>query len=203
MSTAPGIEETGYKKSPKSTRFRRGQSRNPRGRPKNRRREIPYDAFLGQMVTMRSAGRKMSITAAEAFILQLTQKGLAGDSAAVRASLGAIKAARAVRGDDVPRIDMIIMTPLAIGADVILKVLSIATKKYPKVQNRVPWELNPWIVEAALDRLDGRQLSTGEQCEVWNATRTHHKVSWPECWEVKECPLRALITVIRRQSELT
>ena len=47
---------------------------------------------------------------------------------------------------------------------------------------RVCWELNTWIVEAALARLGGGRLSVDEQREIWNATRTPHKVRWPEWW---------------------
>jgi hypothetical protein len=73
---AEGLEAVGYGKPPSASRFRKGQSGNPRGRPKNRSREIPYDAILGQMVTIREEGRERRVTAAEAFLLQLTQKGL-------------------------------------------------------------------------------------------------------------------------------
>ena len=83
----------GYGSPPKATRFAKGQSGNPRGRPRNRHREVPHDALLGQMVTILEEGRDRRVTAAEAFLLQLTQKGLAGDSAAARSSLEAIETA--------------------------------------------------------------------------------------------------------------
>lgn len=175
----------GFGQPPKSTRFQKGKSGNPRGRPKNRRREIPYDTVLGQMVTIREDGRERRVTAAEAFLLQLTQKGLAGDSAAARASLEAIEAARAVRQDTAHPISAVIMTVVDSGADSIIDTLGIAKLKYPTDEARVRWELNPWIVEAALARLGDRRLTEAEQKEVWGAARTPHKVKWPEWWSYR------------------
>ena len=137
------------------------------------------------MVTIRENGRERRVTAAEAFLLQLTQKGLAGDSAAARASLEAIEAARAKRTD--------MATPLAIrwvivgmGVGLAIKKLGIAHKKYPYDEQRVRFELNPWIVEAALERLGNRKLTIEEQREVFASTRTPHKVNWPKWWEVRD-----------------
>jgi Family of unknown function (DUF5681) len=146
-------EQVGYKQPPKASKFTKGQSGNPRGRPKNRHREIPYDSVLGQMVTIREDGHERRVTAAEAFLLQLTQKGLAGDSTAARASLEAIEAARAARGDkEVTGISKIVIRSVGNGADAILQLLGMAKLKYPTDKSRVRWELNPWIVEAALAR---------------------------------------------------
>src|SRR3954451_21646633 len=100
-------EDVGYGRPPKASRFQKGKSGNPKGRPRNRHRDVPYDTLLGQMVTVREDGRERRVTAAEAFILQLTKKGLEGDSASARASLTAIENARAARqasGADMPTI---------------------------------------------------------------------------------------------------
>lgn len=175
-------EPIGYQQPPSSTRFRKGQSGNPRGRPKNRHREIPYDTVLGQMVTIREDGRERRVTAAEAFLLQLTQKGLAGDSAAARASLEAIEAARASRSEVISGLSKIVLSSVESGADSIIDTLGIARLKFPADEARVRWELNPWIVEAALERLGDRRLSEDEQREVWDATRTPRKVKWPQWW---------------------
>ena len=177
-------EPIGYRSPPKATRFRKGQSGNARGRPKNRHREIPYDAVLGQMVTIREDGRERRVTAAEAFLLQLTQKGLAGDSAAARASLEAVEAARDAKEEDRPAVAKIVVSSVGSGADAILESLGIAKLKYPSDEARVRWELNLWIVEAALARLGDQRLSEEEQREIWGATRTPHKVRWPDWWIV-------------------
>ena len=79
MSTG---EEIGYGKPPRNKRFRKGQSGNPRGRPPGRQKKPPYEAVLGQMVTVREDGIERRVTAAEAFVLYLTKRALDGDSAA-------------------------------------------------------------------------------------------------------------------------
>ncbi|OBX18473.1 hypothetical protein A9995_10865 [Erythrobacter sp. QSSC1-22B] len=178
-------EPIGYGQPPSSTRFAKGKSGNPKGRPKNRHREMPYDAVLGQMVTIREDGRERRVTAAEAFLLQLTQKGLAGDSAAARSSLEAIEAARAARGEDHEPLKVIILKPIRSGADSILDTLDLARLKYPTDEKRARWEISPWIVEAALERMGSRKLSKEEQGEVWRNTHSPQRVKWPEWWDVR------------------
>lgn len=173
---------SGYKQPPKGTQFQKGQSGNPRGRPKNRRREIPYDAVLGQMVTIREEGRDRRVTAAEAYLLQLTQKGLAGDSAATRASLEALETARAAQSISTLGPSRIALVAIDSGADAIIGKLGIAFHKYPADEARTRWEINPWMIEAALERLGDKRLSEGEQREIWDAARTPRKVMWPAWW---------------------
>jgi hypothetical protein len=178
-------ELVGYGRPPRSTRFRQGKSGNPKGRPRGSRRDIPYQALLGQMVTIREDGCARRVTAAEAFILHLTRKGLAGDSAAARASLAAIETARASRGNPVKfRIQRIILTAMGLGST--FRVLGLAIKRFPSDEDRVHWLLQPWIVDAALARMGTRQLSADEQREVWKVTHNPEKVAWPEWWTERE-----------------
>lgn len=178
--------EVGYKRTPQATRFKKGASGNPKGRPRGRHRSIPYDTLLGQMVTIREEGRTRRVTAAEAFMLQLTRKGLQGDSASARASLAAIEAAqqRAGSGPDDP-ITIIRIVTITFSIGTVMGELGLATKKHPTDENRVRWELNPWIIEAALERMGKGRLTLEEQREVWEAARTPDKVRWPQWWSYR------------------
>ena len=181
-NVADEANDVGYQRPPKSTRFQKGQSGNPRGRPPNRHRGVPYETVLGQMVTIREDGRERRVTAAEAFLLQLTRKGLQGDSAAARASLAAIEAARALREPDDDPITVIRLVLRGFGVGPVLQTLGLAVKTNPLDNERVRCWLKPWIVEAALARLAPRQLSKEDQREVWSATLRPNKVRWPEWW---------------------
>jgi hypothetical protein len=180
MSSEP--EAVGYGRPPKATRFQKGKSGNPKGRPRNRRRDIAYDTLLGQMVTVREDGRDRRVTAAEAFILQLTKKGLDGDSASARASLTAIENARAARlapGEDVQQIRIHFRT---FGLCVAVEDLGLGVLLHRTDKERVRMMLKPWIVEAALGRPGARRLSLEEQQIVVASTRTPEKVQWPDWW---------------------
>jgi hypothetical protein len=184
MSSETGREELGYGKPPKATRFQKGRSGNPRGRPRNRHRDIPYDMLLGQMVTVREDGRERRVTAAEAFILQLTKKGLEGDSASARASLAAIESARAARtarGDDETL--RIRIRFRSFGLCCAVEDLGMGVLVNPSNKDRVRLMLKPWIIEAALERLGSRRLNLEEQQIVVASTRTPAKVRWPDWWE--------------------
>ena len=171
----------GYRKPPVTTRYTKGQSGNPVGRPRGRHREAPYEAVLGQMVTIREGGASRRVTAAEAFLLQLTKRALEGDGAAARASLAMIEEARerhTVGEDRISAIVRVIVDPGSVTSA--LEPLRMAKKLDPYREN-ARMALEPWLVEAALARL-GRTLSPAEQRTIVEATRTPRKVRWPEWW---------------------
>jgi hypothetical protein len=171
----------GYRRPPRTARFMKGQSGNPAGRPRGRHREAPYEAVLGQMVTIREGGTERRVTAAEAFLLQLAKRGLEGDGAAARASLAMIEEARERQGIGESRISAIVMVGVAPGSVTsALQPLRMATKLNPYLETaRIA--LEPWLVEAALARLP-QTLSPADQRIVVKATRTPRKVRWPEWW---------------------
>jgi hypothetical protein len=147
----------GYRKPPRATRFTKGRSGNSSGRPRGRHREAPYEAVLGQMVTIREGGAARHVTAAEAFVLQLTKRGLEGDGAAARESLAMIEQARERQRAGQSRISTIVLVSVAPGSVTsALEPLRMA-KKLDPYRETARIAIEPWLVEAALARL-GRTL---------------------------------------------
>ena len=177
--------ELGYGKPPISNRFKKGQSGNPKGRPKNRKRGLPYDHILGQMVTIREGGRERRVTAGEAFLLHLTKKGLEGDGAAARAALAAIEDARSKRPEKQTQARTIVcksVSPGSVGQAI--DALGMAVKLNPYSED-ARYALKPWIVQIAVNRLKSGQLTLAAQQTVVAATRTPEKVIWPDWWEAR------------------
>jgi len=173
--------DIGYRKPPKAMRFTKGQSGNPTGRPRGRHRQAPYEAVLGQIVKIREGGAERPVTAAEAFLLQLTKRGLEGDDAAARASLAVIEEARERQGAGQSRISAIVHVCVAPGSVTpALEPLRMARKLDP-YRETARMALEPWLVEAALARLS-QPLGPTDQRVVVKATRTPHKVRWPKWW---------------------
>jgi hypothetical protein len=104
-------DSLGYGKPPSHSRFQKGQSGNPAGRPKgspNLATELAR--VLKERVVVSSNGRRKTISKSEAIATQLTNKAAAGDLGAIRlvtqlaASIAAEPAERHTEGlSDVER----------------------------------------------------------------------------------------------------
>ena len=181
----PHDQSGGYGQPPEAARFKQGQSGNPRGRPRNRRREAPYEAVLGQMVTIREEGTERQVTAAEAFYLQMLKRGLEGNTAAARAAIAAIGQVKERQDAEEPLIVTIVRFDVDPGSVTpALEPLRMARKLDP-YRDTARVALEPWIVEAALARLGKKRLSLDEQKVIVKATRTPGKVRWPSWWAIK------------------
>jgi hypothetical protein len=132
------------------------------------------------MVTIREDGVERRVSAEEAFLLYVLKRGLEGDGAATRATLTAIEIAakrRTIHWDPIV-ITRIIVNPGSV---------TLATEHLRMARKLDPYRetarivLEPWLIETALSKLN-RKLNAAEQQTIVKATRTPHKVRWPDWW---------------------
>ncbi len=133
------------------------------------------------MVTIREGGVERRVTAEEAFLLQLAKSGVEGDGAATRTALGLIEEITARRSTHRGFIRTITRVMLAPGSVTYALMPLRMAKKLDPYRETARMALEPWLVEAALARLN-RRLSPADQRTIAKATRTPHKVKWPEWW---------------------
>jgi hypothetical protein len=132
------------------------------------------------MVTIRQDGTERRVTAAEAFVLQCMKRGVEGNSVANRVSTTMIEQAKSQQSprDMITTITRVIIDPGSVTSA--LEPLRMARKLDP-YRETARIALEPWLVEAALARL-AQTLSPADQRIIVKATRTPHKVRWPEWW---------------------
>ena len=171
----------GYGRPPRKTRYAKGQSGYPAGRPRGRHREAPYEAVLGRMVTIREDGVERHVKADEAFLLQHTKRALEGDGAATRTTLAVIEYAKERISTLHGFIHTIVHVIVSPGSVTYALMPLRMAKKLDPYRETARMVLEPWLVEAALARLN-RRLSPAEQRTIVKATRTPRRVRWPEWW---------------------
>jgi Family of unknown function (DUF5681) len=86
-------ERVGYRRPPMTTRFRPGQSGNPRGRPKGARNlSTVIAAALSERVAINENGRRRRITKLEAAVKQLVNRAASGEARATQLLLALVQA---------------------------------------------------------------------------------------------------------------
>ena len=100
-NTPPGDYPVGYKRPPPASRFKKGQSGNPKGRPSG----APTTSELfareaGRLITIKSGDKLRQIPKREALVRRLIDMALQGDLAAARLALPHIFGAEAEARED-------------------------------------------------------------------------------------------------------
>ncbi len=84
--------EVGYKKPPKHSQFKKGQSGNPRGRPRRAKTIASlFSGVLDEKVTVTENGRRHKIAKAEAMLKHLVNDAAQGDIKATQTVLRAME----------------------------------------------------------------------------------------------------------------
>lgn len=168
-------------RSPQATRFRKGRSGNPAGRPPRKRVEVPFGGFLQEPVIVKIDGQERTVSRLEALIYHLQVKALNGDAKIARLLVDAGVSEQLARWRRRPEVVRVVYEDeYRLGGDTFthclqeLRVLNRRTRKHAL--------LEPWIVEAALGRLAPDALDEEEQAVVVRSTSTPHKVHWPDWW---------------------
>ncbi len=77
--------EVGYGKPPRSTRFKKGRSGNPKGRPRGSKNSATLlNEALDEPVVVTENGRRKTITKKQAIVKQIVNKAAGGDHRAIQ-----------------------------------------------------------------------------------------------------------------------
>ena len=181
------MSEVGPRHPPGASRFRKGQSGNPKGRPKADPRPTPsaFDIILDRTLTVTQNGKQRELTVEEALQHRTYQEAIAGSRPAQRQVLKWIAkrekwfAANSVRKH--PSVKRLVEPRDPDNADEALLTLGIA-----EADNR--WDETPgeprrlllqrWAVRRALSR-GRRPLSANDISEIERCTRDAQTLRWP------------------------
>lgn len=87
MSKKPSTQgnyDVGYKKPPRKTRFKKGKSGNPKGRPKRSRNTVTLlNEELDQPISIQENGKTITVTKREAIIKRMVHSALNADHKAI------------------------------------------------------------------------------------------------------------------------
>lgn len=173
---------------PLASRFRKGQSGNPKGRPKSKKSRAPVSAFdivIDKKLTVTQGGVPREVTAEEALQHRTYQDAVAGNRAARRQVLKMIEkreqhlAAQPNRNTRQYEFRTEIDPD---NADAALLILGIAVRDHSSQGRGYEGDLRlePWAVQAALSRRrGGSRLTARDVAEIKRCTRDAGSLRWP------------------------
>jgi hypothetical protein len=168
------------------TRFRKGQSGNPKGRPKGRRPHISaFDIIFDKTLTITQNGVERELTVDEALQLQTYQAALKGSRMAQRTILKMIEKRELALAklDSRPaqpiRMDIEYDADNANAAMTILGIADYGIAPPAGGPATRPFKLATWVAQAALSRPGRRKLSDKDIEDVERLTLHPERLKWP------------------------
>ncbi|WP_252258318.1 DUF5681 domain-containing protein [Erythrobacter aurantius] len=163
------------------TRFQKGQSGNPKGRPpKPRRPNISaFEIVLDKRLTTTVGGKERELTVEEVLQQQTLKDALAGKRMAIRKILKMIEkreAALAKKAKPRSRPIETVIHHCADNANEAMRLLGIADPD-PNHPNR--WKVNAWATQAALSRPGRKKFSRMDVEQIRFFTNDPDMLQWP------------------------
>lgn len=175
-----------------STRFQKGQSGNPKGRPRKQPDPSPstsaFDIVIDRTLTLTRDGVPREVTVDEALQQRTYQAAIKGNRSAQRQIMKMIEArekALAAQSSRRPRsVERFIEGGDFRNADEAMLILGIADHDERWASDRRHGDpdrllLEPWAVKAAISRRAGRKLTGQDLEEAKRCTRDDGTVGWP------------------------
>lgn len=178
----------GANSPPEASRFAKGRSGNPKGRPKSEKTKTgsAFDIVIDKLLTVTQGGVAREVTVEEALQHQTYQAAIAGNRAARREVLKMIaKREQYLAAQRPPSVTKVELSQEIDpdNADAALLILGIAR---PDPRSTGPEYsathllLEPWAVQAALSRRrGGRKPTDQERDEITRRTRNADILRWP------------------------
>lgn len=165
----------------KDTRFKLGQSGNPKGRPRKPRRPnvSAFEIVLDKRLMATFGGKERELTVEEVLQQQTLKDALAGKRMAIRKVLKMIEKREVAlaKKNKVPR------SPVRMerhydpdSANEALRILDIAA---PDPTHPGRWKVNAWATQAALSRPGRRKYAERETSDIEFFTFDPETLRWP------------------------
>lgn len=169
---------------PLTSRFRKGESGNPNGRPRALPRPPPsaFDIVIDRSLTVTRNGKPRQVTVEEALQHRTYQDAVAGNRAAQREVLKMIAKREKWLAAEAPRhqsVKMLIEASDPNNASEALILLGIAEREACRNDGYERLLLQPWAVQAALSRPGRRRLSDADVGHIKRCTRDAETLRWP------------------------
>ena len=168
------------------TRFRKGQSGNPSGRPKKRQPHVSaFDIIFDKTLTVTQGGKERELTVDEALQLQTYQAALKGSKMAIRQVLKMIEKREAA----LLKLSPPARAPVAVerehdsdNAEEAMRILGIASIVKTSDSGGY-WDHNPrlatWVTQAALSRPGRRRFDKKDIDDIKLQTIDPERLKWP------------------------